>query len=183
MSSLQKFIVDKPVPEKMVELLSQVKGDRGFLAIDGSGGMQCFIVLSGIAQLEIELFRGELTVAANAPKETGIGMVTLEFGKTKSGFSFDMPILPPCQEVSGNSFQVFLVEEQGYILRAFRLVGLAEDLMANIQEGVTLCREAGAMKLQTLLHEAFETYDTQALIGKGAKQHFFGKAAKGKEDG
>lgn len=160
------YIVNSSLPIEEQKVLSKVKGDRAFL--DFNNGIMCaYIVMNNIQEKEIEL--ASSTMGVKSVFVNGVSFMRLDYGE----FDFDIPILYQEKDaIKGNALNIFLVEENGYILRGIRTLGLSDDIMQHIGRCKETPFKSDPIEFQKRVAEIFSNYTTEALFFNGASQVF-----------
>lgn len=152
------YMVNSPLPMEEQRTLSKVHGDRAFL--DFNNGIMCaYIVMSNIRENEIETASSTVEVKSIFVDE--VSFMRLDY----KSFDFDMPISHQEHgDKIGNALNIFLVEENGYILKDMRIIGLSDDVMLHIRR----CKETpfanDPIAFQAKVEKIFGKYTTEALF-------------------
>ena len=159
MSDLIGYAVGKQAPQEIVNQLSQLQGDRVFLGFSESGSPTAFIVIRNIKKWEVNDKKGDLTLIYQPFK---IPFLVLSYKKS----SFEMPIT---KKIEGNALAIILIDENGYIVKNLRMLGVEPKIIEAINKKV---KELGSVQLMHGVTEVYNQYSAEEMLKGGMRQHF-----------
>jgi len=165
------FKVNFPLPFEVKSLVQKADDDYA-IAITNSP-IQIYLVLKDITKREEIAFMENLTIGVAVIKN--IPFIVLDFG---NGLSFDVAIksIEEENDSSVNAINLLLIEKNGYTIKEIRALGLKNELIKRLQDGVKNIPKNVLEKFDDFCHDVYLEYSTEDILHK-CEIHKFEKVA------
>ena len=165
-SGLISFTVGKQVPEFLLRALKRQRGDRAFCSV-GDSGTDIFLVGLNFSDKEIAEVSGELEVIF---QDYEVPFLVLKY----KNISFDIPLRGiEGEPLGGNALRIYLIEENGYILKNMRLLGLNDEITDLVRKGASFTDKMDEASMnQIVLSRIYPKHSPREMTEGGVRQLF-----------
>jgi hypothetical protein len=169
-NNYEAMLVNKQVPASVLKMLSLGKGNRAFDTYR-YGTLEIFIVLNNISQQKVREFNGDISVIYQDYK---VPFIILKYKK----MSFDIPLVNLIDiDIDKNMLSIFVVDENSYILKNIKLLGLNSELMENISNGYkNIASNSINQMMYTLHNEIYPKLSPNDMCKGGIRQRFLAES-------
>lgn len=144
------LMTGKELPTEITEILRMKEGMVNLTFI--SGGFDVFITLDRISKEEEDAFFDKFHILY---RELDIPFLILSFNT----YVFDIPIYRLNKE-TGNAFNIYLVEKEGYILKGIRVASLENSILQKLLLRISEIASYDSEKVKEIVTNVYKTYDS-----------------------
>jgi len=130
-----------------------------------SDGLALFLILKNVNEKELELFNGGLSVIF---QDFEVPFLILDY---KQIMTFSTPLRYK-GELKRDFLTVFVVEQNGYIVKSIKQMKMKPKLMNLIRETVEKSTKLNIVTHCAKVHEIYERLNNKAITKNGVKQNF-----------